>query len=270
MSKNKSINGAFRKKKIYFSQVSNVAIRDKKLSLRAKGLYSLISSYITLEDFTLYKNYLISLSEDGKDSFNRTWDELKGAGYLVQYQVRNDNGQYVYEYELFDEPIELSDEDRAAAEQKEANRIARNKRKQENKKLKEQPQTETPPMEKTTDGVSTTGSATTGESVSLITTDLNNTDVNNTYSKTTTTVVVIPDEIKTQYEQYFGKKPNYSTLKKISTYLDKFEVDAITYSFDRAANKGQDFGYAVGILKNWTNAGTFTFDEVVGCDNSII
>ena len=33
-------NGKFRKKKVYFTQVSNVAIRDKNLSLKAKGLYA--------------------------------------------------------------------------------------------------------------------------------------------------------------------------------------------------------------------------------------
>ena len=35
-------NGSFKGKKVYFSQVSNHAIRDNTLSLKAKGLYSLI------------------------------------------------------------------------------------------------------------------------------------------------------------------------------------------------------------------------------------
>jgi hypothetical protein len=46
-------NGSFRKKKTYFSQVSNEALRDNTLSLKAKGLYALIQSYITIENFTL-------------------------------------------------------------------------------------------------------------------------------------------------------------------------------------------------------------------------
>ncbi|MBO3338971.1 RNA replicase, partial [Clostridium perfringens] len=42
MSINRS--GQFRKKKIHFTQVSNMALRDPALSLKAKGLYSLINS----------------------------------------------------------------------------------------------------------------------------------------------------------------------------------------------------------------------------------
>ena len=50
-------SGTFRKKKIYFSQVSNEALRDENLSLKAKGLYALIQSYITIENFILYKDF---------------------------------------------------------------------------------------------------------------------------------------------------------------------------------------------------------------------
>ena len=53
----KNNNGKFRKKKIYFTQVSNYALRDKYLSFSAKGLYSLIQSYITIPDFDLYKSF---------------------------------------------------------------------------------------------------------------------------------------------------------------------------------------------------------------------
>jgi hypothetical protein len=53
-----SENGVFRKKKVYFAQVSNEALRNSKLSLKAKGLYSLIQSYITIENFILYKKVI--------------------------------------------------------------------------------------------------------------------------------------------------------------------------------------------------------------------
>ena len=78
--------GLFRKKKVYFKQVSNSALSDNSLSLKAKGLYALIQSYITIEDFTLYKNYLLKQCKEGKDGFQSTWNELIKAGYLVQYK----------------------------------------------------------------------------------------------------------------------------------------------------------------------------------------
>ena len=96
-------NGTFKKKKVYFSQVSNTALRDPQLSLKAKGLYSLIQSYITIEDFTLYKNTLKRNCPEGEKAFENTWKELKDSGYLLQEKRRN-NGQFFYEYELLDVP----------------------------------------------------------------------------------------------------------------------------------------------------------------------
>lgn len=97
-------NGRFRKKKIYFTQVSNVALRDTNLSLKAKGLYALIQSYITLEDFTLYKTTLLKDCSEGKKAFESAWKELKDSGYLIQYKLQGEKGFFYYEYELLDEP----------------------------------------------------------------------------------------------------------------------------------------------------------------------
>lgn len=115
----KNLNGAFRKKKIYFSQVSNSALRDPKLSLKAKGLYALIQSYITIEEFTLYKSTLRSSCKEGEKSFESTWKELKDNGYLVQYRMQTPKGTYYYEYDLLDEAdIELSNKVHASQNRK--------------------------------------------------------------------------------------------------------------------------------------------------------
>ena len=97
-------SGTFRKKKIYFSQVSNEALRDENLSLKAKGLYALIQSYITIENFILYKETLKSACRDGRDSFNSAWKELKDQGYLKQYKMQDEKGKIYYEYDLLDVP----------------------------------------------------------------------------------------------------------------------------------------------------------------------
>lgn len=95
-------NGKFRKKCGY-ATVSLCALRDDNLSLKAKGLYSVIESYIRIPDFVLWKNTLLKCSTDGLRSFNTAWDELKKAGYLKQYRIRIEKG-WKYEYELLDEP----------------------------------------------------------------------------------------------------------------------------------------------------------------------
>lgn len=97
-----SNNGAFRRKKIHFSQVSNEALRDINLSLKAKGLYGLIQSYTTLEDFTLYKTTLKKSCKEKDAAFDNAWKELKDNGYLIQYKLQDEKGNFYYEYELLD------------------------------------------------------------------------------------------------------------------------------------------------------------------------
>ena len=97
--------GRFRKKKYNFSIISNSVIRNENLSLKAKGLYCLIQSYITMEDFTLYKWFLQSKCCEGKKAFESAWQELKKTGYLVQYRMQDAvTKQFYWEYELLDEP----------------------------------------------------------------------------------------------------------------------------------------------------------------------
>lgn len=98
-------NGLFKPKRVYFSQVSNHALRDNTLSLKAKGLYALIQSYITIENFTLYKNTLKKACLEGNTAFESGWKELKDKGYLVQEKHQNLDGTFYYLYDLLDLPI---------------------------------------------------------------------------------------------------------------------------------------------------------------------
>jgi len=98
-------NGSFVSPSTYFSIISNHALRDPKLSLKAKGLYSLIRSYITMDNFTLYKNTLIKQCQEKETSFESTWKELKDKGYLLQHKNRVKDGSFHYTYELLDKSI---------------------------------------------------------------------------------------------------------------------------------------------------------------------
>jgi hypothetical protein len=98
--------GRFRKKRVNFSQVSNDILRNENISLKAKGLYALIQSYITLEDFTLYKKFLMNKCKEGEKAFDAAWKELKDNGYLIQYKMREGANSFYYEYELLDTPLD--------------------------------------------------------------------------------------------------------------------------------------------------------------------
>ncbi len=85
-----------------FTIAVNNAVRDDGLSLRAKGLYVLIRSYITMEGFELTKAFLMQRCMEGEKAFNSSWEELKKKGYLKihQYSTGNGDGKFRYEYKL--------------------------------------------------------------------------------------------------------------------------------------------------------------------------
>ena len=88
-----------------YSQVSNYALQDKELTLKAKGLYGMIESYLSIPNFILYKTTLLKSMKDGNTAFESAWKELKDKGYLKQSKKRIPHkNTYYYEYELLEEP----------------------------------------------------------------------------------------------------------------------------------------------------------------------
>lgn len=100
-----SENGTFRAKRNGFTIVQNMITRDDSISLKAKGLYLVIQSYITMPDMSWTKKDFIKKSGEGEKAFNRAWNELKDKGYLKVYSILKGN-KYSVEYELLDEPKE--------------------------------------------------------------------------------------------------------------------------------------------------------------------
>lgn len=103
MSQITAQGGQIKKKQNPFSQVSNHPLRNPELSLRAKGLYALIQSYINIPNFILYKSALQNMCSEGRDAFESAWKELKNSGYLIQNRITV-KGRFSYEYELLDFP----------------------------------------------------------------------------------------------------------------------------------------------------------------------
>lgn len=95
-------NGTFRKKK-GFTMASNSVIRNQNISLKAKGLYTLIQSYITCESLEVTKAFLVKQCMEGDKAFDTAWNELKKSGYLKMHLYPAEKGQFRYEYELLDE-----------------------------------------------------------------------------------------------------------------------------------------------------------------------
>lgn len=95
-------------KKYNFSMVYITALQDPKLSLKAKGLYSLIQSLITRE-YGVYKWQIQKYCCEGKKAFENAWNELKANGYLKIYRYRDENNRFHYEFDLLDIPNTSTD-----------------------------------------------------------------------------------------------------------------------------------------------------------------
>lgn len=87
-----------------FTVISNHHLRDKNLSLKAKGLLTLMLSFSDDWDYTL--NGLVAISKDGIDATRTTLDELEKNGYLKRQRSRNALGQLqVTEYTVYEHPF---------------------------------------------------------------------------------------------------------------------------------------------------------------------
>lgn len=94
--------GKFRKKRYNFSMVSNCALQDTDLSLKAKGLYGIIQSLITL-DSDVYKWQIMKYCKESTTAFESAWKELKIKGYLKVIRLQDHVSKtFFYEYELLD------------------------------------------------------------------------------------------------------------------------------------------------------------------------
>ena len=86
-----------------YTVMSNWHFKEKGMSLKAKGLLSMMLSLPDTWDYSV--SGLVKLSKDGKDSVMSALAELEKFGYLSRTRVINDKGQFAgIEYNIFEEP----------------------------------------------------------------------------------------------------------------------------------------------------------------------
>lgn len=86
-----------------YTIMSNHHLRNKALSLKAKGLLSLMLSLP--EDWDYTTRGLASICKEGVDSVCATVRELEAAGYIIRRRIRDKNGQMRgMEYTVLEQP----------------------------------------------------------------------------------------------------------------------------------------------------------------------
>lgn len=87
-----------------YTVMSNHHLRDKSLSLKAKGLLSLMLSLPEDWDYTL--SGLARICQEGKDAIRGAIVELERAGYVQRRQTTDETGKFsVNEYIIREQPV---------------------------------------------------------------------------------------------------------------------------------------------------------------------
>ena len=93
-----------------YTVMSNHHLRNTELSLKAKGLLSLMLSLPENWDYTT--KGLSRICKDGIDSINSGVKELEANGYVIRRRLRNEKGQLTtIEYTIFEQPQSLDTTD---------------------------------------------------------------------------------------------------------------------------------------------------------------
>lgn len=95
--------------------ICNKALRDKRLSLKAKGLYAVITSLPDGWDYTVAG--LTAILKESRDAVRTAIIELEEAGYIKRGRVRNEHGQLLGAvYVVLEEPKPKSEESEPKSE----------------------------------------------------------------------------------------------------------------------------------------------------------
>lgn len=97
------MNKIIRKKNENYTIVSNVILRDSRITLKSKGLMALVMSLPPNWDFTI--RGLIAIVREGRDAIYASIKELKQFGYCDVIVCRDERGKLLgNDYVFYEEP----------------------------------------------------------------------------------------------------------------------------------------------------------------------
>ena len=91
-----------------FTKISNNILKDKKLSMKDRGVLCTLISLPDGWDFSI--NGLSAIVPDGTSSIRASIENLEKLGYLVRTKTRDSQGHFTSTIEIFTEKRKLSDD----------------------------------------------------------------------------------------------------------------------------------------------------------------
>lgn len=85
-----------------YTVMSNQHLKNKNLSLKAKGLLSMMLSFPDDWDYSI--NGLISICKESETSIKSTLKELKELKYLMITKEKDNKGKFTYIYNIYECP----------------------------------------------------------------------------------------------------------------------------------------------------------------------
>ena len=85
-----------------YTVMSNYHLRDKNLTLKAKGLLSVILSLPEKWDYSIAG--LVAICKESETAVKSSMKELKDNGYMIISKERGNNGQFEYVYTFYEKP----------------------------------------------------------------------------------------------------------------------------------------------------------------------
>jgi len=90
-----------------FTVMSNYHLQDANLSLKAKGLLSMMLSFSDKWNYTI--RGLAAICKEGVEAISTGLKELEKIGYLIRRKLRNESGRIIdTEYTIYERPIDGS------------------------------------------------------------------------------------------------------------------------------------------------------------------
>ena len=85
-----------------YTVMSNHHLRNKNMSLKAKGLMSLMLSLPPNWDYSI--GGLVAICKESHTSIRSALKELEQNKYLIRNRINNEKGYFIYEYILYEIP----------------------------------------------------------------------------------------------------------------------------------------------------------------------